>query len=494
MTAADQLPEMRRQGVTFDSMVSDPRWQTVLVIFFAVTVMFSKIGTEGLANYDDCFYAEKAKEVLQTGSWMTLHYNGNPAFENPPMYIWLVAVAYKIFGINEYAAIFPSALMGVMTVLLIYFAARRSYGQWTGFFAAIILSTTFIFTRYARRAMFDVTLSFFVTAALISLWLALHKDARYFFLWGCCTAVAVLIKSVLGLFPAVISVTFLLATGHWKKLFSLTFLGGCAIIVLLGFSWYFHELMMFGKSFYSLHFGWLIIERGFQNAPEPWYAHLSYLKDLLVYYWPWLPLFIYGFIRAVRGAVRRDERSILLALWVLIIVGTMSAMSNRVLWYIMPIFPAAAIMCGESLTDLLSNSARLRFAKVCWLLAIVVAILINATPLQLGMHREVEVRTIAPYVKYYGNEGATVIGYRQPFYGLNNALLFYSDHAANPIVSTWNEVDEAFKSEKTVLCVVNCTDLNDLAGHIGNLSIIKQCAALALVANRQLNTSKVPTL
>ena len=127
----------------------------------------------------------------------------------------------------------------------------------------------------------------------------------------------------------------------------------------------------------------------------------------------------------------------------------------------MPIFPAAAIMCGEALTNLLSNSARLRFAKICWWLAVVVAILVNATPLQLGMRREVEVRTIAPYVKYFGNEGATVIGYRQPFYGLNNALLFYSDHSANPIVSTWNEVDEAFKSEKTVLCVVNCTDLKN---------------------------------
>ena len=120
--------------------------------------------------------------------------------------------------------------------------------------------------------MFDVTLSFFVTVALISLWLALHKDARYFFLWGICTAVAVLIKSVLGLFPAVISVAFLLATGRWKKLFSPAFLGGCAIIVLVGFSWYRNEAIIFGKSFYNVHFGWLIIERGFQNAPESWYC------------------------------------------------------------------------------------------------------------------------------------------------------------------------------------------------------------------------------
>jgi len=494
MTGHYQPPEMQARGFTFESVVSDSRWQTVLVIFFAVTVMFSKIGTEGLANYDDCFYAEKAKEVLQTGSWMTLHYNQTPAFENPPFYIWLAAISYKIFGINEYAAIFPSALMGVLTVLLIYFTARRSYGQWTGFFAAIVLSTTFIFTRYARRAMFDVTLSFFVTVALISLWLALHKDARYFFLWGICTAVAILIKSVLGLFPAVISVAFLLATGRWKKLFSPAFLGGIAVIVLVGFSWYVHELIVFGKSFYSLHFGWLIIERGFQNAPEPWYAHFSYVKDLLVYYWPWLPLFIYGIVRNVRGAIKRDERSTLLVLWVFIIVATMSMMSNRVIWYIMPILPAAAIICGEALTDLLSNSGRLRLAKICWWLAIIVAILVNATPLQLGMRREVEVRTIAPYVKYYGNQGATVIGYRQPFYGLNNALLFYSDHSANPIVSTWNEVNEAFKNDKTVLCVVNCTDLQELASHIDSLSIIKQGAELALVANHPLNTSKVPTL
>ena len=172
------------QSTLLTQAVLHPRFQVLLITFLATVMIFSKLGGSGLANYDDCFYAQKAKEILQTGSWMTMHYNHEPAFENSPFFLWMIAISYKIFGISEFAAKFPSALMGVATILLVYALARRLYNNWTAFFAAFILSTTFIFTRYARHAMIDVTLTFFVCSAFLALTLALRQNRRFFLLWG----------------------------------------------------------------------------------------------------------------------------------------------------------------------------------------------------------------------------------------------------------------------------------------------------------------------
>ena len=137
-------------------------------IFIGAVLIFSKLGGDGIANYDDAFYAQKAKEIWQTGSWMTLHYAGAPAFENPPGFIWLVALSYKIFGVNDFGAIFPSALFGVLTMVLVYFFGRSLFGAGTAPVAAFVMATTLYFIKYARHAMIDVTLSFFVTAALLA--------------------------------------------------------------------------------------------------------------------------------------------------------------------------------------------------------------------------------------------------------------------------------------------------------------------------------------
>ena len=114
--------------------------------------------------------------------------------------MWLIALSYTVFGVTEFAAKFPSALFGVATVLLIYYFARTLFNESAAFLSSSVLATTFLFTRYARRAMMDVTLSFFVTLALFAVILALRKDARWFFVWALATSAAILMKSVLGVF------------------------------------------------------------------------------------------------------------------------------------------------------------------------------------------------------------------------------------------------------------------------------------------------------
>lgn len=475
------------------SILFNPKIHITIVAFLAITIMMSKLDRYGLANYDDAFYAQKAKEVLATGDWMTMHYNHLPAFENPPLFIWLVALSFKVFGVSEYAARFPSALAGVCSVILLYIMTRwLTRDSIAALFSAIVLSTTIIFTRYASRAMMDVTLTFFVTFALFFLLYALKSDRRYFLLWGLSIGICVLIKSVLGFFPLVISVLFLLCTRRWKILFSGWFLLGAIVAVLLGSLWYIHQYASYGSGFLRVHFDWLILQRGLAFNGQAWYEHLSYAKDLLSCYWPWLPVFLLGLWLTLKSAWQKEETAIFLLVWIGTIFITMSYMQTRVLWYVMPVFPACAMVCGRYLGGWISGKKRQKAVIAIIGLALILAVAINSTTLKLSTDRERDVRVLAPYVKYFGNLKCSILAFREDYYGLNNALLFYSDYAAAPSLKTYDELDSIFRRSDTVLVYIDNKELDSLKNHIATLSVVRKSPGKALIANTPLDISSVP--
>jgi 4-amino-4-deoxy-L-arabinose transferase-like glycosyltransferase len=461
------------------------RVQLALVTAFSVVVIFSKLGGHGLANYDDCFYAQKAKEILQTGDWMTMHYKGLPAWENAPLFMWLLALSYKLFGVSEFAAKFPSALFGVGTIVLVWYFAKYLYDGTTAFLSATVLATTFLFTRYARRAMMDVTLSFFVTLALFALLLAVRKDARWFFVWALCTSASILIKSILGFFPFVIGVGFLLATRRWRVLFTPAFLGSLLIIVALGGAWYFNQILAYGRPFIDAHFGWLIIYRGITMESQAWYEHLSYVEDLFTYYWPWIPLLCIGMWNFSRKSMKSEE-ALLLMLWIAAYLVIMSLMKSRKVWYVMPIVPAAAMVVGSTLGGYLTERAKRAWVLAFAALTVVAAVVMLLTPVQVESERESDVREISPYVKHFASQGAAVIGFREDYYGLNNALLFYSDYPGFPIFDRYDSVAARFQSDATVMCVLEKEELAGMQEHVPGVRVVKETGGKTLIANKEL--------
>jgi 4-amino-4-deoxy-L-arabinose transferase-like glycosyltransferase len=471
----------------------DDRLYFGVLFLFSLTVFFTRLGSNGMADFDDCFYAEKAKEILQNHQWWILTFDHSPAFENPPFYMWLAALSYKLFGISVYAAKFPSALMGTLGVLLVFSLGRTLFNPWVGRYAAFILATTDPFFKYVRHAMVDVTLTFFVISALYCLLLALRKNPAYFILWGFCIGLAVLTKSVLGLFPLLISGLFILATSQWKKIGNGYFLAGCLIVLVLGGSWYGVEYASFGHDFLKTHFGWLIFQRGFQSQGEPWYHHLSYLKDLAVFDWPWLPLQIWGLFLMLRAGRWKNENILLVLLWIGTFIGVMSCMQSRVLWYIMPSFPALAITAAWALDHFLDGQNKVKVGNSLMGIGLGTVVLLNALPIQLNMDREKDVRTLAPYVKYFAGEGASLVGLREEYYGLNNALMFFSDHAAEPLLNDPRDLKPLFESKKLVLCVAHRGDLAELKADLKEFYPVKFGEDLVLIANQKVDISDVPT-
>ena len=157
-----------------------------------------------MKNYDDAFYAQKAKEVYESRDLWVITFAGVPDFANPPLPLWCMALAYSTFGISSFSAIFPSALFGLGIVLLTYRLASHFYkDSWIACVASLVLISPGIFIDYSRRAMVDIPLTFFVAFALFA-FLKAKTNKRWYLVFGLATAGRILSKSVLGIFPVAI--------------------------------------------------------------------------------------------------------------------------------------------------------------------------------------------------------------------------------------------------------------------------------------------------
>ena len=95
-------------------------WFLALAVIAAL-LLFPALRRPGLAGYDDSFFPHEAKEMVRTGDWGNVRLNGEIILQIPPMFLWLQACSFKIFGINDAAGKLPAVALGFGTILLMYF-------------------------------------------------------------------------------------------------------------------------------------------------------------------------------------------------------------------------------------------------------------------------------------------------------------------------------------------------------------------------------------
>jgi 4-amino-4-deoxy-L-arabinose transferase-like glycosyltransferase len=164
-------------------ILSNKTFQVVFLIYSSLLAFLGRQLDRGITNFDDSYYAQKAKELFSSDSLWVVLWRGDPSFDNPPLPFWLTGLAYKAFGVSGYAAVFSSAIFGVLIVYLTYSLCNHLYkDNWTSFLAASVLLFPGMFLDSSRRGMLDITLAFFVTAAMYCLVKGL-ENKKFF----CCT-------------------------------------------------------------------------------------------------------------------------------------------------------------------------------------------------------------------------------------------------------------------------------------------------------------------
>lgn len=391
----------------------------------------------GLPNFDDTYYAQKAKEMLASGNLWVVTHNGHVDFANPPLPFWLTSLAFKIFGVSGYAAIFFTALFGMATVYLTYILYLHLFkNNWGAFFAVFVLIFPGMFVDSSRRGMVDIILAFCVTGAMYFFVKGL-ENRKFYLLFGLMTALAILTKSVLGGFPLVIAVITLVWSGRWKEMFSAYFMIGAVLALSLGFSWHLVNWFTFGQSFVDEHFGVLLLNRAY-GEPASLFYFLGYAKDFLRNYWPWLPVALIGLFQFCRWAFKeKDIRYQLLFSWVVVIYLVMSTSRNQTLRYLFMIFPALAIISARTLANWIPERTKEKSLPVIFGIIMVTVLFVNVTPFQVKVTlspNSVEVRQLAAVIHLNTPADQTLGNYRLSRHNPRNALLFYSDRfLENPI-------------------------------------------------------------
>lgn len=333
----------------------------LIVVGIAFFIFSARLFDGPLRTYDECYYAGQAKEILVTGDWLTMHHALEPNYENDPVYLWSMALMFKLFGVSEFCARFPSAVYGALCVLMVFLTAERLRNYRFAIVSSLILAATWEFIRFSRYAHLDVCLSFFTAAAIyffIRHELSVEPPSsakRLGYAAGCgiCAGFAILSKNIFGAFTIIAIAFYYLIKGDFKSLFSLNFFVAALLAAVLPGAWYLYQYNVNGLEFFRVHFGYILFKRAFDNSVEAAPAY-QYLKILMLTYIPWLPAAMAGLFlitkdflcRNISAAVRNKKAAPLFfcVIFVFLYIGVMSAASAKKGWYIMPVYSQLAII------------------------------------------------------------------------------------------------------------------------------------------------------
>jgi len=192
-----------------------------LILLWASYVFFYNIASHPVET-DEALYAAVGRQIARTNEWFRLEHEGAPFFYKPPLYFWLMALAIRILGENDFAVRFPSAALGLATTVLVYVAGKRLFSGRTALTAALITTTTYNIVWLAPRGKMDVELGFWLNLAFFCFLLAYREKDRqlgFLVLSFLAMTIATLLKGPIGvLLPGIAGLIYLLATRKFKSI------------------------------------------------------------------------------------------------------------------------------------------------------------------------------------------------------------------------------------------------------------------------------------
>lgn len=356
----------------------------LLLLIFAV-LWFGTLDYRTLIKSDEGRYAEIAREMTVTGDWVTPRYNSVKYFFKPPLQYWATAVAFSAFGEDEWTARLWVGLTSFLSVLMVFFAGRILFGARPALFGGIALGSMMMPVFAGHFNTLDMGVGTFMSAAMLALLLAQRDEATpaqerfWMMLCWAAMALALLSKGLMGIvLPGAVLFCYLAWTRDFVRLKHLHIFKGTLVFFAISAPW-FVLVMKANPEFYQFffiheHFERFLTKVHARYGP-PWY----FVPFLLLGSMPWT-LYLWsglrqGFLKSAPlasplaslkglptstspGGLKAWRPKLLLMLWVVFIFVFFSASSSKLAGYIVPIFPALAMLIGLALVE----SSRLQWS------------------------------------------------------------------------------------------------------------------------------------
>ena len=138
----------------------------LLVAALGALLFFHSLGKVPLFDWDEINFAESAREMMVTGNYMRVQINYEPFWEKPPLFFWMQAASMHMFGVNEFAARFPNAVCGVITLLVLFGMGRRLHNEQFAWWWVLLYAGTFLPHLYFKSGIIDPWFNLFIFLGL----------------------------------------------------------------------------------------------------------------------------------------------------------------------------------------------------------------------------------------------------------------------------------------------------------------------------------------
>ena len=364
---------MKSETTMPDSGTVRPRVVAILAFVFFV-VWFCNLGYRSLVRPDEGRYAEIAREMAVTGDWVTPRLNAIKYFEKPPLQYWATAAAYNAFGEHEWTARLWSAVTGFFGVLMLGFAGMRLFGRRAGLFSALVVASSILYAAIGHLNTLDMGVTFCMTLGLLGFLLSQQSEQRtresrlWMWLAWAAMGLAFLSKGLIGLvLPGAAMAAYAFIQRDISFLKRLEPFAGIAIMLAIALPWVVAVSIANPEfpHFFFIHEHFQRFLTQVHHRTAPWWFFIPILIAGML---PWTPML--G--QALIGAWKRDstQASFRVRRFLLIYAGVIflffSTSQSKLPSYILPIFPAIALLVGEWLSHV-------RGRKLAWLILPVVA-------------------------------------------------------------------------------------------------------------------------
>ncbi|MDW8157979.1 MAG: glycosyltransferase family 39 protein, partial [Bacteroidia bacterium] len=154
-------------------------WPRALLFLLALVTFFPFLGKVHLFDWDEVNFAECAREMLVLQDFSRIYIDYKPFWEKPPFFFWLQALSMQLFGVNEFAARFPNAVCGLVTLQYLFWLGKKISGSILGLFWALAYWGSFLPHFYFKTAIIDPFFNLFIIMGLTGLLIFYWKQRQY---------------------------------------------------------------------------------------------------------------------------------------------------------------------------------------------------------------------------------------------------------------------------------------------------------------------------
>jgi outer membrane protein assembly factor BamB len=329
----------------------------IVIILGLSAIFYVYIGNGSLWTADEQTYTQMAYHMFKTGDYLTPYASGAVATwtGKPPLFMALMSVSYQIFGVTNFAARVVSSVFGTLSLVAMFYLGKLLYNKYVGFASAIVLGTFTTFFVFARHAMIDITLVFFMLTSIYFLVYSekVSKRSNWFAaLGGVLFGLAFLTKQTEALLGLVVVAFYLvLSQRNLKAILKKRFMLFLGFGVLVFGPWMALMYANFGWHFVDWYFFYSNFTRS-TTAIEGHVGTYWYYFDYLIFNENplWMVILPFATVLCAFNAIfRRSKVDILVLEWMIVVLAVFTFAQTKLYWYIIPALPAFALAIGSFL-------------------------------------------------------------------------------------------------------------------------------------------------